>query len=225
MTDAKKHIIDFWYEFDLLFNPGFLQTPSDILQAYRFESSLLPNWLIERNKLNIQNYPGNFIEKIKESQDLIASIKLLAENQLKIFNVKLENEEVLQTAFEYFGQGVLFDDLLDERTQLPRRPNEEKVHMMDTLHYGYPRWHVFCRSAVFMGQDPDIWLKIDRLVALAYALHKKLTPQQSGPDGKDPENPEHPDLVQELFPVFTSASFDKLDEHFDNKDVRALLHV
>jgi hypothetical protein len=168
--------------------------------------------------MNIKNYPDNFIKKINETPGLIDAINLLAENQLKVINEKLENEYI-QKAFEYFGQGVLYDNFLDNETQLPRRPNNDKVHMMDDIHFGYPRWHVFCRSAVFIGQDYDTWLKIDRHVGLAYALHTKLAPQPSQ-DGNDPQNPERPDIVEELRPVFTTASFEQLDEHFDNKNVR-----
>ena len=42
-------LMNFWYEFDRYFNPGFGHTPPDILQAYRFESGLLPNWLVDRD--------------------------------------------------------------------------------------------------------------------------------------------------------------------------------
>jgi hypothetical protein len=217
MMNSKKTIMDFWYEFDLLFNPGYRQVPPDINQAYRSEVVLLNNWLLCHDIMNIKNYPDNFIERINEIPGVRNSINILAENQLRIINGKLGNE-LIQKAFEYFGQGVLFDNFLDDKGQ-PRRPDYDKVHMMDTLHFGYPRWHVFCRSAVFTGHDHDSWLKIDRLLGLAYALHTKLTPQQSQ-DGSDPQNPERPDIVKELLPVFTTASFDQLDEHFDNKDVR-----
>ncbi len=114
----------------------------------------------------------------------------------------------MQKAFQYFGQGVLFDDFTDEDEEphLPRRPDNDKVHMMDDIHFGYPRWHVFCRSAAFIGLDQDTWLKIDRLVGLADALHMRLKPRPSQ-DGSDPQNPERPDVVNELMPIFTSYSF------------------
>ena len=214
--------MDFWYEFDRYFNPGFGHTPPDILQAYRFESGLLPSWLVDRNEVNIQNYPGNFENRINQSPDLIKSIKLIATTQLDIINKKIgDDDDLLQRAFEYFGQGVLFDDSLDQTTQLPRRPNGDKVHMMDALNYGYPRWHVFCRSAVIVGDDKDAWLRIDKLVALGYELHRKLKPK-TDQDGKDPQNPEHPEVVGELLPVIASEDFDQLDKRFDNEDVRSI---
>jgi hypothetical protein len=216
----EKGIIDFWYEFDRLFNPRFGHVPPDISEAYGLESGLVSDWLADRNKSNIKHYPENFIARIRRTEET-NSIKLLADNQLRIINKKLGNDMQLQKAFQYFGQGVLFDNFLDEESHLPRRPDDEKVHMMDVVHFGYPRWHVFCRSAAFIGLDQDTWLKIDRLVGLAYALHMRLGPRQSE-DGTDPQNPERPDLVEELLPKFTSYSFDQLDEHFDNKDVRSL---
>lgn len=220
--NAKQQLMDFWYRFDLLFNPGFGQTPPHILQAYGFEITLLPNWLFDHSQANIQNYPANFQNRINQSADLINSIKLIATTQLNTINEKLgEDNELIQKAFEYFGQGVLFDNSLDEITQLPRRPNGDKVHMMDALHFGYPRWHVFCRSAVFAGDDKDAWLKIDRLVALGYELHKKLRPKVDQ-GGKDPQNPEHPEVAAELLPVITSEDFDQLDKRFDNEDVRSM---
>jgi hypothetical protein len=219
--NEKQQIMDFWYEFDLFYNPGFGQTPPDIREAYRFESGLLPNWLIDHSQANIKNYPANFMNRINESSTLINSIKLIATTQSNMLNEKLEDNDLLQKAFEYFGQGVLFDNALDQITQLPRRPNGDKIHMMDTLHYGYPRWHVFCRSAVFVGNDKDAWLKIDRLVALGYELHKKLRPK-TDQDGKDPQNPEHPEQVEELLPVIMAEDFDQLDKRFDNEDVRSM---
>jgi hypothetical protein len=219
--ESRQQIMDFWYQFDLFFNPGFRQTPPKVLEAYRSETSLLPAWLFDHNVVNIQNYPENFMNRITQSPDLINAIGLIAENQLRIIKERLgDDNELLQKAFEYFGQGVLFDDSLDETTQLPRRPDWDKVHMMDAVNYGYPRWHVFCRSAAFAGQDQDMWLKIDRLVALAYNLHKRLNPK-SDQKGKDPQNPERPDIVQELLLNISSADFNQLDEQFDNDDVRS----
>ncbi|MDQ3902800.1 MAG: hypothetical protein M3247_03975 [Thermoproteota archaeon] len=219
-----RRIIDFWYEFDLLFNPAFGQVPTDIAKAYGPVSGLLFDWLAARNKQNIEYYPENFIARITRTEETNA-IRLLADHHLRIIGEKLDYEVQLQKAFQFFGQGVLFDNLLDEESHLPRRPNNDKVHMMDVLHFGYPRWHVFCRSAAFIDLDKDIWLKIDRLVGLAYALHMELKPRQSE-DGSDPQNPERPDVVKHLLPMFTSYSFDGLDGYFDNKYVRSFLgHV
>lgn len=211
--------MDFWYEFDLLFNGRFGRVPPDIDEAYRLESGLVLYWLADRDKSNMKHYPENFMSRLRQTE-VTNSIRLLADNQLRIINEKLDHDMQLQKAFQYFGQGVLFDNFLDEESNLPRRPDDEKVHMMDVIHFGYPRWHIFCRSAAFIGLDQDTWLKINRLVGLAYALHMRLGPRQSQ-DGSDPQNPERPDLVEELLPIFTSYSFDQLDGHFDNNYVRS----
>ena len=189
---------------------------------------MLSGWLTDRNEMNIQNYPQNFKDRINMSDDLISSISLLEpENQLNVINERLEGDDILiQKAFEYFGQGGPFDDFLDEETNQPRRPSDDRVHMMDSIHFGYPRWHVFCRSAGFIGLDQNIWLKIDRLIGLAYALHMRLSPWRSGSDGINPQNPERPDVVDELGPMFESSTSVQLDEHFDNRFVRVLFgHV
>lgn len=144
-----------------------------ILIMQRFESGLLSGWLTDRNEMNMQNYPQNFQDRINMSDDLINAISLLSENQLNMINEKLDDDVLIQKAFEYFGQGVLFDDFSDVETNQPRRPSDDRVHMMDSIHFGYPRWHVFCRSASFIDLDQDIWLKIDRLIGLAYALHMR----------------------------------------------------
>jgi hypothetical protein len=54
----------------------------------------------------------------------------------------------------------------------------------------------------------------------------RLAPRRSGSDGSDPQNPERPDIVEELGPMFEASSFVQLDGHFDNRFVRALFgHV
>ena len=59
----------------------------------------------------------------------------LADNQLRVIGEKLDYNIQLQKAFQHFGQGVLFDDSIDEESHLPRRPYDDKVHMMDALHF------------------------------------------------------------------------------------------
>ncbi len=219
--------MNFWYNFDLLFNPGFGKVPTEIQDAYLLEFPLLPNWLIDRNEANIQNYPANFTDRIKSSNELTSVIKMLCSHQITKYNeiVNLpKGSELLEKAFEYFGQGVLFDDIIDPTTSLPRRPDSERVHMMDALHFGYPRWYVFSRAAVIAGENEEFWLNLSRLVALAYNLHKELDPKQSR-NGQNPNNQEHPELAQELISSFKNSSFDQLDLVFDNSDVRDLMHM
>ncbi len=116
-------IMDFWYNFDLLFNTDFGQVPQDILYTYHNVFQLVPDWLVDCSKSNIQNYPSNFIDGIKNSNEMIDSIKLLCKYQIQEFNklLNLDNgKELLEKAFEGFGQGILFDDLIDKNTNQPR---------------------------------------------------------------------------------------------------------
>ncbi len=96
--------------------------------------------------------------------------------------------------------------------------------MMDTLHFGYPRWYVFCSSAVIIGQDEKFWLSISRLIAIAYELHIQLQTHQSK-NGENPNNPEHPEIIQEVVAKFQNATFDQFDSQFDNPTVRDVFHM
>ena len=223
----KQIIMDFWYNFDLLFNPGFGQVPQEIQDTYTHELQLLQNWLLSRGPNNIQKYPSNFIDKVKNDSEMVKSIEILCNNQIKEYNKLLNHdkgEDLFDNAFEYFGQGILFDDSIDSTSNKPRRPDNERIHMMDSLHFGYPRWYVFCRSVVITGHEQKFWLNLSRLIALAYELHMQLHPQQSK-EGQDPKNQENPELVQQLKSKFKDYTFEQLDEEFDNQHVRDLLHM
>ena len=90
----------------------------------------------------------------------------------------------LQVAFEHFGYGDLFDD---------RRPPGNKVHMMDSSGpanppIGYHRWHAIIRAMTMLGIDADRWNAIDRLVALAWAIHAEAQPTQDADNPPLPTN-------------------------------------
>ena len=101
------------------------------------------------------------------------SLSLLAGEQLKIIDRHFGDDGAAQqSAFEAFGQGVLFDD---------RRPAGDKVHKMDTggpadPPTGYHNWHAFIRAAVLVGGDPQRWLEIDRQVGLAWGIQSVAKP-------------------------------------------------
>jgi hypothetical protein len=52
--------MDFWYKFDLLFNPGFDEVPPDILEAWGVVSGLVFGWLAAQNESSIKNCPEIF---------------------------------------------------------------------------------------------------------------------------------------------------------------------
>jgi hypothetical protein len=235
MENEDRLILDFWYQFDLFFNPGYFHNPlegqeKETMNWYEIESTLLRNWLIKR--ADRQKYPDNFVNFLKSTPKVKDCIDYLAEHQLKIMKEKLSdgisiNFGLMLKAFESFSQGLLYDDVVDERTKTFRRHEDDRIHMMDTVDYGYPRWHVFCRAATFLGHDETTWHRIDGYVGLSHAIQKKLSPKQSGPNGERPSPPNegNPQLVAEKLPYFTSASFDQLDDYFDTPAVRSILHL
>ena len=218
-----KPFLDFWYHFDLLFNPTFGQVPNDILQIYNNILSLPVQWLRDRSFNGGDNYPANFSDRIRNTKEIVDSLKLLGNYQFDEYSKLIDSsgdKTNLQMAFEFFGQGILYDGYLDEKTHQPRRPNNEKVHMMDVLNVGYPRWYVFCRSAEIVGlNDGEFWLDLARLVSVAFSLHSRLNPVQSI-NGENPQNRYSPTLAKEYVSKFQNSCFDSLDELFDTPDIR-----
>jgi hypothetical protein len=217
-----KPCLDFWYRFDLLFNPTFGQVSEDVLEAYDSILNLPALWLSDRSSNDGRDYPSNFSRRILDNEEIADSLNLLANYQFNEYNKLIEmsgDKTNLQRAFEFFGQGILFDNCLDEITQQPRRPNNEKVHMMDIANVGYPRWYVFCRSAVIAGLDSDFWTIIARLVAVAFSLHSSLNPVQSV-NGEDPQNKSSPLLAKKYLAQFRKSDLISLDKLFDNQDIR-----
>jgi len=93
-----------------------------------------------------------------------------------------------QSAFEYFGQGSLFDDGIGQDGK-PRRQLARRIHMMDGGIGGYLLWYSFLRSVMILGFSGDSgrWLQTVRYVALAAAIESVIGPIQSeSPPGEDP---------------------------------------
>ena len=126
-----------------------------------------------------------------ELQQLRDSIRLVADNHLKILNKFFGNDAALeQSAFEYFGQGSIFDDGINSEGE-PRRELARRMHMMDRENepQGYGVWHSFIRSVMILGYggDSNRWLQLDRHLALAAAIDSEVQPIQSeDPPGEDP---------------------------------------
>lgn len=137
------------------------------------------------------------------------SLLLLADEQLAIFDRHFNGDgDAERSAFEEFGQGVLFDD---------RRRAGDKVHKMDTggpidPPTGYHNWHAFIRAAVLVGADEDRWLNMDRNVGLAWAIQSAARPADDAQD-----NPPLADAhLQTLRDVWLTLDADGLDDAFDN---------
>jgi hypothetical protein len=94
-------------------------------------------WTVHRRN---GTFPAGFKDKI---QTVSEWIQKLSKRQLAImdsfFNANLDKE---RSAFEAFGQGILYDT---------RRNPQQKLHKMDgnppASLIGYKRWHAFIRAA------------------------------------------------------------------------------
>jgi hypothetical protein len=215
MDQEKKLIMDFWYEFDKSFlsDPEILKA-KEILEPYvKLKDSFLSHY---RNK-TIQ------IGFKKEYESIKDSVKLLADNHLKIINEYFgSNTEIEQMAFELFGQGLLFDDGLDKNGN-PRRVPGNKVHTMDDDIRGYLIWHAFVRLVVLLlyGDDDKVadskkkWLHTDRHIGLAAGILAALIKSGRQPEQtNDPKynKPMDPTVIEELRADWLYRSFQDIDD-------------
>lgn len=86
------------------------------------------------------------------------------------------NDADLQSAFEDFGAGVLYDPAPE------RAAADDMIHTMDTggaPPIGYHRWHASIRAIqhVLPG-DAAWWDSLDHLLGLAWAIQSLAQPQQ-----------------------------------------------
>ncbi len=218
MSQDKKSIMDFWYEFDKSFlsDPKMLKA-KQILEPYvKLKDSFLSHY---QNK-TIEAGLNKEYESIKES------VKLLADNHLRIIDEYFGgSEETEQMAFELFAQGLLFDDELDKNGD-PRRVPGNKVHTMDDDMRGYLIWHAFVRLVVVLLYESDDkgtedskkkmrrWLQTDRNIGLAAGILAALIKA-----GKEPEQSSDPSYnkpvdatVLELRADWIQRSFQEIDD-------------
>ena len=92
-------------------------------------------------------YPDGFRDHMME---VLEPLLFLSAHQAAILDRHFAGDpDAERTAFEQFGQGVLFDD---------RRPVGDKLHKMD-INGGTPSaivWHPFIRASVLVGADADL---------------------------------------------------------------------
>jgi hypothetical protein len=107
-----------------------------------------------------------------------------------------------------FGQGVLYD---------PRRPEGQKVHLMDYTNDveppgGYHVWHSINRAMMLLDIDAVRWRLIDPLVGLGWAVQSIAKPAMDSPD-----NPRlDPRLLARLAVQWLPRSPAQLDVEFDS---------
>lgn len=204
--DGRARAIAFWFDFDLAYNPGFGQVRQEVLQAYTaIRGPDFPRARWREHRLR-GTYPEGFIRDVTPMKD---ALLFLAIGQLEIIHRHFQGDaDAERSAFEDFGQGVLFDD---------RRPAGEKIHKMDVggpdnPPIGYHRWHGFIRAVELVGGDAERWLMVNRNVGLAWAIQSEARPQEDRPD-----NPGLPsDRLAALREEWTAMSFDELDAAFDH---------
>jgi hypothetical protein len=206
VANGRERSIAFWFEFDNFFNPGFGQVPDEVFAAYAAMPSLdfpLERW---REHRLLGTYPDGFRDDMTSIRE---PLLFLSTRQVELLDRHFAGDPDGEcTAFEEFGQGVLFDD---------RRPPGEKLHKMDIggpddPPIGYHRWHGIIRAAVMVGTDADRWLQINRHVGLAWAIQSEARPVEDAPD-----NPGLPaERLDQLRPTWKAFSFDQLDTAFDS---------
>jgi hypothetical protein len=194
--------MEFWFEFDNTFVPQ--SAPPEVMAAYAQIGDLdLPMTQFNETR-QLRTYPAAFVTAVTPIKP---GLQALSGLQLAVLDRHFAGDLAkLQSAFEHFGCGDLFDE---------RRPADNRVHMMDSSGpanppIGYHRWHTIIRAMTVLDIDADRWNAIDRLVALAWAIHAESQPRQ------DTRNPAPPQArLTALRTHWLALSPDKLDDAFD----------
>lgn len=203
---------EFWFDFD---NQTLWQRTRVIADAFQrgyFSQSWgldsLPDFL--RASFSDPNHPDPFVATVEMGKRGLLD---LAAIQLQIIDRHLKDDESIRSAFEDFGQGVLFDDR-------PPRPPGRRIHMMDGTPdswVGWQRWHGFIRAASLLGESADRWLHVDRCMALAWAIQT-----EADPENDNQNNPGLPaSRVDDLRNTWMGLTFEQLDWAFAKHRFRA----
>ncbi len=167
---------DFWYDFD---NQTLWQRTSEVSDALRqayFSHDLTLDSPAEvlRTSFTDPTHPAPFLAVVAPGRE---GFLQLAAIELSIIDRHLSDNSAIQSAFEDFGQGVLYDD------RPPRGPGR-LVHMMDGTPedwVGYQRWHAFIRAVQLLNPADTRWLHIDRCLSLAWAIQTETNPPVDNP--------------------------------------------
>jgi hypothetical protein len=220
MPYTRDQAIDFWFTFDDTFKD---HTPPEVLQLY---SRLFATgggidrfWLLWKKHRKAGTYPAGFRTEVAPFAD---DLKNLAARQLEVMDPFWHGDSVaLRTAFEDFGQGILYDAKLDA-TGNPRRPAQDRVHQMDGDSgigmVGYHRWHTITRASLEDGAERGRWLEIDYFIGLAWAIQSEAKPVASRPN-----NPGLPATrIDQLRTKWLALSESQLDDAFTSFPYPAL---
>ena len=155
-------------------------------------------------------YPNAFRQLFEPRK---ASWATIAEIQTNTFQEFFATDwSMIQSAFEDFGQGTLFDP--DEE----RRKNDDSIHTMDVQGagppVGYHRWHASLRVMQLLGIGDADWLeKLDTLVGLAWGIQSFARPKQ-----QQTANPPVPQAeLQALRNAWLALTPERRDRQYDAK--------
>jgi hypothetical protein len=196
--------MEFWFEFDNFFNPGFGEVGDDVLAAYAATGGAFA--IRNRWRAHVENgtYPEKFRDEMAANRDALLQ---LADQQLAILDEHFGGDaDAEQLAFEEFGQGLNFDD---------RRPDGDKVHKMDTggpdrPPVAYHAWHAFIRAVTLVGADEERWLRLNRFVGLAWAIQNEARPADDDPNNE----PLPEERLEKLREAWLPLDADQLDKLF-----------
>ena len=163
---------EFWFDFDNQTLWQRTDAVTNAMVAAYFSQSLNLDLLYDEWRISFlrKNYSPTFEERIRDGA---AGFVEMASIQLEIIDSHFNlDEENIRSAFEDFGQGVLYDP------RPPRRPTRY-IHMMDgtpDTWVGYHRWYAFNKAAVLFGADEARLLSISRYITLAWCIQTELNP-------------------------------------------------
>lgn len=150
-------------------------------------------------------YPAAFTQQFQARRD--DWVKIAALQTDMIGNLLGNDFSDIQSAFEDFGQGTLFD---------AQRPPGNQIHMMDgqtgTLMVGYHRWHASIRVIQLLGIGDAVWWEnLNKVLGLAWAIQSFAKPRQ--------QNAPNPALaagdLQALRDAWLPLAPDRRDHQYD----------
>lgn len=163
---------NFWHEFDRHFR--YEAAKNGFLDAYKElggDGALADALLMARAN---GTYPKSFAEFVDSKR---TAVEHLANSQMAFIESKLTSEDDIVSAFEDFAFGVLDSASSDHRTAA-----NDTRHTMSGGAYadGYRHWNGFAQAAITLGLDVDFWSFLQRVNGMAWELHVKSHPLETG---------------------------------------------
>ncbi|QJE98916.1 hypothetical protein [Luteolibacter luteus] len=177
-AESHQTTLDFWFDFD---NQTLYQRTPEVqasIDASYGRLGLDLDGLVDEFRTSFASsaHPERFAERIADGAE---GFRALADLQMAIIRSHFPDgtNGARQTAFEKFGEGVLYDERRIVFT-------DHVIHMMDgspTTWVGYHRWHAFVRAAILSGGDAASWQEVLGWIALAWAIQSETDPMVDNP--------------------------------------------